>query len=57
MFTGHGAESTGDEQAAALEASLNGMADSAEPTIFDKIISRQVRGWTGCDMRCAGSSL
>ena len=32
----------GDEQTAALEAHLRGMADSGEPTLFDKIVSGDI---------------
>ena len=32
----------GDEQTAALEAHLKGMADSGEPTLFDKIVSGDI---------------
>ena len=32
------AAAPGDEQAAALEAHLKGLANSGEPTLFDKIV-------------------
>ena len=32
----------GDEQAAALEAHLKGMANSGEPTLFDKIVAKEI---------------
>ena len=32
----------GDEQAAALEAHLQGMANSGEPTLFDKIVAKEI---------------
>lgn len=36
------AAAPGDEQAAALEAHLKGMANSGEATIFDKIIAKEI---------------
>lgn len=36
------AAAPGDEQAAALEAHLKGMADSGEPTLFDKIVAKEI---------------
>jgi hypothetical protein len=36
------AAAPGDEQAAALEASLKGMQNSGEATLFDKIINKEI---------------
>ena len=33
---------TGDERAAAIEAALKGMENSGEPTIFDKIVAKEI---------------
>lgn len=36
------AAAPGDEQAAAMEAHLKGMANSGEPTLFDKIVAKEI---------------
>jgi hypothetical protein len=36
------AAAPGDEQAAALEAHLKGLANSGEPTLFDKIVAKEI---------------